>query len=226
MANLVEWANGLGERSNLTLGRAITIFLSLLLVIQVIKILVTAVYNIYFHPLRDFPGDKLSIAFPFLRIPQIVKGRREAMMIRLHDKYGDVVRARPDMLSFISPAAWKDIYGHGHPELPKILMKDLGFDEKKIFSASQADHARFRRAMAPAFSDKAINQQEALILVYVDLLVEKLRETAKTGLPTNMVTWYMLTTFDLMADLTFGQSLGGLAQGKSNMWIVNLNHFF
>jgi hypothetical protein len=36
-----------------------------------------------------------------------------------------------------------------------------------------------------------------------------------------MTKWYNLTTFDLIADLTIGKSLGG--SGEANKWTQNLN---
>ncbi|KAI1393308.1 cytochrome P450 [Hypoxylon trugodes] len=181
-----------------------------------------AIYNLYFHPLRHIPGPPLWIAFPITRIVGMVQGKAEFQMREAHDKYGEAIRVSPDQLSFINPQAWKDIYGHGHAEFPKSYPKGINMDTKKIISANSSDHFRFRRAMLPAFSDKALGQQEPLIKVYVDLLVERLREVARTGQSTDMVRWYNFTTFDLIADLAFGTPLQGLAEGKSNAWLENI----
>jgi hypothetical protein len=47
-----------------------------------------------------------------------------------------------------------------------------------IIIANDADHTRFRKALAHGFSEKAMHQQEALVKVYIDLLIEKLRDVA------------------------------------------------
>ena len=59
--------------------------------------------------------------------------------------------------------------------------------------------------------------------MYVSLLMERLREVADKGESTNMIRWYNFTTFDLIADLAYGEELHGLAEGKSNMWIDNVD---
>ena len=170
----------------------------LIIGINVAQILYKAVYNLYFHPLRKLPGPKLWIAFPVLRNVAQMRGQLDFQIRELHETYGDVVRMGANFVSFTSPEAWKDIYGHGHAELPKFFPKGTGIeDEPKIISANARDHFRFRRAMLPAFSDKALGQQEPLIMVYVDLLVEKLRDVAQKGELADMVKWYTLTTFDL-----------------------------
>jgi len=45
--------------------------------------------------------------------------------------------------------------------------------------------------MLPAFSNKALDQQEPPIRVYVDLLIDKLHGAAATGQSTNMVRSYL-----------------------------------
>lgn len=183
---------------------------------------VGVVYNLYLHPLSHIPGPPLWIAFPVTKALGMVRGKAEFQIREAHAKYGEAVRIAPNQVSFISPQAWKEIYGHGHAEFPKSFGKGVQMDPKKITASNAADHFRFRRAMLPAFSDKALAQQEPLIRVYVDLLVERLREVAEKGEPTNMVQWYNFTTFDLIADLAFGTPLQGLAERKSNAWLDNI----
>lgn len=182
-----------------------------------------ALYFLYLHPLSHIPGPPLWIAFPVVRMLGMVRGTADFQIRAAHDKYGEVVRIAPNQVLFINPQAWKDIYGHGHAEFPKFYPKGFPADPKKIISSNAADHFRFRRAMLPAFSDKALAQQEPLIKVYVDLLVERLREVAVTGAPTDIVKWYNFTTFDLIADLAFGTPLQGLAERKSNVWLDNIS---
>ncbi|KAI0596777.1 cytochrome protein [Biscogniauxia sp. FL1348] len=184
----------------------------------------SAVYNLYFHPLRHIPGPPLWIAFPLTRAFSMTTGDSDYYIRSLHEKYGEAVRLAPNAVSFISPQAWKDIYGHGHQDYPKHYPKGIHMDPKKIVSSNASDHFRYRRAMLPVFSDRALAQQEPLIRVYVDLLVDRLREVSQTKEPTDMVRWYNFTTFDLIADLAFGTSLQGLAEGKSNAWLENIKN--
>ncbi|KAI4155761.1 MAG: hypothetical protein LQ340_000781 [Diploschistes diacapsis] len=155
-----------------------------------------------------------------------MRGKLDYKLRDLHEQYGDVVRSAPQILSFTAASAWKDIYGYGHRELPKGIVQGSGFDEDQLIAAPGASHARMRRAMGPAFSDKALGQQEAVIMEYVDLLVQRLHETSRSGKPTDMVQWYNFTTFDAIADLAYGKSLGGLSEGTTNEWIKNIRRLF
>ena len=71
------------------------------------------------------------------------------------------------------------------------------------------DHARQRKIFTPAFSDRALKQQEPLFLKYTNQLVAKLKEGIKEDLEkkTDMVRLYNFCTFDIMGDLTFGEPL-------------------
>jgi hypothetical protein len=81
----------------------------------------TAIYNLFFHPLRSYPGPLLwrmsSIPWRYHH----VKGDRTHIQAQFHLKYGDVVRIRPGELSYTSFQAWDDIFAHhpNRPEFPK-----------------------------------------------------------------------------------------------------------
>jgi len=70
-----------------------------------------------------------------------------------HNKYGEAVRYGPVEVSFITVEAWKDIYGYRNPQLPKVLVREPD-QQPDILNSEDADHARFRKTMSHAFSDK------------------------------------------------------------------------
>lgn len=88
--------------------------------------------------------------------------------------------------------------------------------------AAQGDaHAKVRRIFLPAFSERALKQQEPLFIKYVDKLVAVLRNGVQEN-PTqdfDMVRLYNYTTFDIMGDLTFGEPLNMLAESKYDPWV-------
>jgi cytochrome P450 len=136
----------------------------------------------------------------------------------MHEKYGPVVRIRPNELAFSDPQAWQDIYGHkvigkkaglqsGVKELPKFLPFYKQFEKQpdSLLTASYPDHAVMRKLVSPSFSDKAMREQEPIITGYIDQLLECLREGMTKG-PLNMTQWYNWATFDIIGDLAFGDS--------------------
>lgn len=57
---------------------------------------------------------------------------------------------------------------------------------------------------------------------YVDLLMEKLKMKSKEG-PIDILAWYNCTTFDIIGDLTFGESFQALDTYTD--WIEQLTFF-
>ena len=106
-----------------------------------------------------------------------------------------MVRIAPARLSFTAPDAWKDIY---------FLKKDpvfyAVFREKEvplgINNAEGPYHARLRKQLSYAFSDKALKQQEPLIREHIDMLISQLGTRALAGAKVDMTQWYNFTTFD------------------------------
>jgi hypothetical protein len=78
-----------------------------------------------------------------------IHGVLDKKLRSFHEKYGEVVRFSPEMVSFITGQAWKDIYGYGHEQLPKRIfsMTDQPSD---IIISDDADHTHFRKhCLAP-----------------------------------------------------------------------------
>jgi cytochrome P450 len=144
-----------------------------------------------------------------------------------HDRYGDIVRIRPNALSFNTTQAWKDIYGiqSGKQQLQKD--PDFYLPQKagsSIFISNDQDHSRMRRNLAHAFSNSALKEQEDLMTGYFKLLIQKLHEQVdgpQRG-KVDIVKWYNCTTFDVIGDLAFGQPFGSLEIGKYHFWITNI----
>ncbi|KAI0860486.1 isotrichodermin C-15 hydroxylase [Xylaria cubensis] len=188
----------------------------------------TIIYNIYFHPLRKFPGPFLQRAsgLPWALMHSF--GVQAHRTERLHDQYGPVVRIGPNHLSFTDVKAWKDIYGHrvGNDlhasEMTKAtpFVKTIRELPTSIINADREEHSRFRRALSHGFSDSAMRQQEPEIVKYVDLLIERLHEECDQGKKKlNLEAWFNWTTFDVVGNLVFGQSFNCLKDSKTHPWI-------
>lgn len=192
-----------------------------------VRFISRGIYRVYFHPLKQFPGPKLSA---FTRLPSIAavwNGVLPAYVARLHEQYGEVVRISPDELSFLHPDAWRDIYGHGVKDAPgHVPPKDWNRYGRSLSGASAlilerdpAKHARSRKIFTPAFSERALAQQAPLFIKYADKLVEVLRGMEKQGTDLDLVRMYNCTTFDVMGDLTFGEPLHMLDTAEYDPWV-------
>jgi hypothetical protein len=81
---------------------------SLLLLLTVTAYLFSNYFN---HGLNKYPGAFLASFTDWWRFWIVYKRRPEVEHIKLHAKYGDVVRLGPNNLSFANPKALKSIYG-------------------------------------------------------------------------------------------------------------------
>lgn len=73
--------------------------------------------------------------------------------------------------------------------------------------ANDTDHTRLRRALAYAFSQKALVEQEELLQTYVTKYTDNIRKFAEARQEFNAVDWFNYTTFDIIGDLSFGEVL-------------------
>lgn len=187
------------------------------------------VYNLYLHPLRNFPGPISSRASTIPWAIRHATGVQAFHTQKLHDKYGPVVRIGPNHLSFTDPRAWKDIYGHrvgvdiSLQEMPKAkpfynVIRGL---PTSLVTADRDEHQKFRRALSHGFSDSSMREQEPLIRQYVDLLIKRLHEQCvRSKEALNIEAWYNWTTFDVVGDLVFGQSFQCLENIAYHPWVA------
>ncbi len=156
-----------------------------------------------------------------------MNGEQAYKINELHRRYGQVVRTAPDELSFASPAAWRDIYGHrigaasGIPEVPKHekFYRAGAVSAHSIINAPRELHSILRRGLAHGFSEKSMREQESMIGGYVDLLISRLREQTAGGDSVNIVKWYTFTTFDIIGDLTVGSPFNCLESSEYHPWV-------
>jgi cytochrome P450 len=185
-----------------------------------------AVYRLFFHPLRAFPGPISYRISVFPRAYHSVAGDLPFHVGKLHEQYGPIVRISPHELAFSDPQAWKDIYGHrgaGQEEFPKYakFYRPLGNMPPSIISvASREEHGLIRRQVAHGFSDRSLRGQEPIIGAYVNLLIKRLHANAEGGTePLNMRNWLNWATFDIIGDLGFGSSFGCLESSGYHPWV-------
>jgi len=110
-------------------------------ILYVLYIFSSAIYNVYFHPSRRIPGPKTWIAFPLFYHLAAIRGVLDQKLKGFHERYGEVVRFSPEMASFITAQAWKDIYGYGHKQLPKRVFSVMDQHQTSSFQTMQTIHA-------------------------------------------------------------------------------------
>lgn len=74
--------------------------------------------------------------------------------------------------------------------------------------------AQKRELFAAAFSAKGLAQQEAVIRRQVDEWVQKLGQLGDTEQGIDMTKWFIYLGFDLVGEMSFGESFGCVRRGK------------
>ena len=192
-------------------------------------------YNLFFHPLRNFPGPWHFGASHLPFVWYWVRGEQTFATQKLHEKYGPVVRISPKHLSFCDARAWKDIYGHLAPnrsgskttEMDKTTPFHRMFDElpHTILNARHDEHKNVRRALTHGFSESSMRRDEPIIAKSVNLLMKKLHELCDAdggSKAVNAEAWYNYTTFDITGDLIFGSTFGCLEDSTYHPWITGI----
>ncbi|OAG38725.1 hypothetical protein AYO21_07078 [Fonsecaea monophora] len=207
----------------LTSPQAVLAFGGALLLLPLVYYASLAIYNIYFHPLAHYPGPILARASHLWRLKGYLYGTEAHDILEAHNKYGGVVRLAPDELSYVSPIAWKQIYGHktaGQPECPKDPGHHADLKIQTILNADQEYHGVLRRLLAHSFSDKALREQESVLLEYADIMVRRIGEEGQSGArAVDIVEWYNFFTFDVIGYLTYGETFGCLSSSELHPWI-------
>nr|WPM83319.1 ProsK [Phaeosphaeria sp.] len=188
--------------------------------------LVRLYYLAFLHPLSRYPGPKL---WAISRIPwayHVIKGDVWHSLDRFHDQYGPVVRIAPDELTYISPEAWRDIYTV-KPDLdkdPYSLTPPLNGADS-LFTAMGENHKRIRGAFINAFSDKALREQSSILEMYAQQLIQRLKTEMhkKTSRVIDVQKFVGYAVFDIISDLTWGESPGALNSTGDQNWV---NRFF
>ncbi|RDB30539.1 hypothetical protein Hypma_007214 [Hypsizygus marmoreus] len=172
---------------------------------------VQPIYNLYFHPLRYFPGPRLAVVTRWYRIyyDVILKGAWLPHLELLHAKYGAIVRIGPNELHFSSPCAYATIYANGSPFTKEsTLYRSFGMEEGSFAIVDPHKSRKRREMLLPLFSRRAILKLESVIQEKVNLMISGI--IAHGSNPVDLSLAFRCTTFDTIADYCFGQSFNAL----------------
>lgn len=184
--------------------------------------------NVFFHPLSKYPEPILAAATPIPSAYRVYNGRGVDWLRYLHERYGKVVRVRPNELSYADSTAWPDIFSN-RPLLPKPswrLFEVPGLVPNMNEVVSHTEHNRMRRILAPGFSDGALRKQEYIVQNYTTLLVKHIQERVKHAdnefAEVELHQISQFTTFDIIGDLLFGGSFHSLENSEHHPWVKTI----
>jgi cytochrome P450 len=110
---------------------------------------------------------------------------------------------------FNSASAYRSIYGNKanvrKGDIYKVWRQKLNV-VSTLTEVDNTTHARKKRLLTAAFTDKAIRSAETFIIQHVDRFCDLLDGPIKTNEPQNMAELADYLVFDIMCDLSFGKS--------------------
>ncbi|CAK1361556.1 uncharacterized protein RHO25_004867 [Cercospora beticola] len=181
----------------------VAIFVSLFVVLL-------ASYTIYqrqFHPLAKYAGPLICSLTDLYKMWATWNDRIPEEMIRLHEKYGDVVRIAPNDLHFNRLEAVNDIYKRGWQKGEFYK----GFDQRNPGLFAEPDegiHARRKRRFGANFSEKSIREYESIIDSRYAVLRKQLDRFAESQEVSDLRRYITYAIVDILGCLAFSQPLG------------------
>ncbi|KAF4499425.1 Isotrichodermin C-15 hydroxylase [Fusarium agapanthi] len=172
------------------------------------------VYRLFFHPLSKYPGPFWARISEFPAYYHTKKQNRHIWLWQLQQKYGPKFRIAPDSVLINTPTGLKTIFTNKANVKKAEYYKSYPRNIHAMTTWNTIDktiHARKRRVMNNAFSDKAIRSYEPFIQENIDRwfeLIDKEIGEKQWSNSLNMAQWSDHLVFDILGDLCFGKSFG------------------
>jgi hypothetical protein len=146
-------------------------------------------------------------------------------------KPGPVVRVSPNELSFATAESWKDIYsiptGGQKPFVKSDFYSMFGAGFKSRCIGSERDpkkHRRIRGLLNSCFSYRTLLEQEDILHPLMDEFVGKFEpQNNEEEKIVDMTAWYGMLGFDLMGEMSFGESFHAIQSGKRRNILLSLD---
>ncbi|KAH8691014.1 putative cytochrome P450 [Phaeosphaeriaceae sp. PMI808] len=163
-------------------------------------------FKVATHPLGKVPGPWQARITRFWELRQVRANHFEHVNIKLHAKYGPIVRVSPNRYSINCPEAVQQIYGHGSKFTKDRWYRAYGHPDDAhadIFSViDERRHAVNRRKVASLFSMTSMVGYEPYVDVSNATLVARFVEFASTGQVINVPDWMQYYAFDVVGEFT------------------------
>ncbi|KAF5240860.1 hypothetical protein FANTH_9381 [Fusarium anthophilum] len=171
-------------------------------------------YRLYFHPLPKYPGPFWTRISALPAYYYTLRQDRHIWFWQLQEKYGPTFRITPNSILINTPTGLKTIYNNKanvkKAEYYKVYPRNINATTTWN-SVDKTVHARKRRVMNHAFSDKALRSCEPIIHSNIDRWIDLLSQEIGArhwSSSFNMARWADHLVFDTLGELCFGKSFG------------------
>ncbi|KAF2237570.1 cytochrome P450 [Viridothelium virens] len=177
------------------------------------------IYTIYFHPLSHIPGPLISKLTSLWIYYHSYIGDEPALIDRLHQIYGPIVRVCPNEVDISDGNALNPIYvsAGGFGKAPCYANYDIDA-HPTIFSALNLAHRSPRaKAVLPLFAPASIRASTDVLEECVERFVERLKLEARSGKPVNVLNLSRSLALDVVSAYLFSESYGGVKEAGEEL---------
>lgn len=153
----------------------------ILLAIWSLYLVALGIYRLYLSPIAHIPGPRLA-AFTWLYefyYDIVLGGQYTFQIVRLHERYGPIVRINPAEVHVGDPDFYPEVYASGTRRRNKwrFYTRQFGADDSALSTIDHDVHRARRAAVAPFFSTQSVRRLQPVLEERVDALLHRLRGT-------------------------------------------------
>ncbi|KAI1496961.1 cytochrome P450 monooxygenase [Biscogniauxia marginata] len=173
------------------------------------------IYNVYFHPLRRFPGPWIASVSDFFKLWVISTKQVHTLTLAAHARYGPVVRVAPNVLSISDPRLLPAVYHRRVDKTDVYTPGVLGDTAPPFQTLPWREHARKRKRVAGSFALSNLVKLEGQVDErVVEWTTAISRRFADTGAKMDFAAWSQWFAYDTVSQLTFGEPLGFVREAR------------
>ncbi|MCJ1436172.1 hypothetical protein MMC27_005550 [Xylographa pallens] len=173
-----------------------------------------AIHRLYFSPLVRFPGPRLVALTHGVELYYdiIERGRYAFEIIKMHKKYGPIVRIAPNELHINDPDYFDEVFPGFQKPTDKAPSAASAFGNSlSIISTIPHNLHKMRRSsLNPFFSQKSVIEYAGSIQAGVDKLCARLEEFHLSKSSIDLKIAFAALTGDVISLYSFGKSYNSL----------------
>ncbi|KAL2855945.1 cytochrome P450 family protein [Aspergillus pseudoustus] len=188
-------------------------------------LLVYAIYYRYLHPLANVPGPFWAALTNIWWARTAATGDAHIRTLKLHEKYGNIVRIAPNDIIICEPNAFKIIYGIGNKYRKSDFYEPLQGDLKWDLTAErdEALHRMERRLVQRAYSMDALKSHEDYVTTSINKWIDRMM--GLTGNAINIGHWLQLYAIDTITAITFSTPFDFVTAGADDGTLAKAQEF-
>ncbi|KAH7122063.1 cytochrome P450 oxidoreductase [Dactylonectria estremocensis] len=188
--------------------------------------------NRYQKGLNRIPGPWLNSLSTIPRMWSVYKGQHHAQDLKLHARYGNVVRVAPNLVSVADTNEINQLYGIT-TKFTKSPFYDLSavHDEEGlvpdpfVIRHDKALHSRMKRNAANAYSLNGLIQVEPWVEPVISRFISILDDHAQASAVCDLGELLKRFAMDAVCSLTFGSDFGYLEKGDELNFFKSIDLF-